>query len=118
MPNSYNSNPIVITNVMASGWRSLQTLNVGNQPSNAQQVSGRVTRQQGINVTNVTWTGMTAAGHTFVIVDSNDGTVLWQGQAGAELVDQVYDFVGRMGQWRDFKVTTIQSGTLLITYRD
>jgi hypothetical protein len=119
MANSYNQNPIIINTVMGAGWRSLQTLNTGNLPSNAQQVSGAVTRQWGINVTKVSWTGMTAQGHTFSIVDPNNtAVILLQGTAGAELVDQEYDFTGRMGQWRDFEVSTLTSGTLLIWYRD
>ncbi len=106
------------TGTWSLGWRGAQTLNTGFQPSTAQQISGPVTRQWGINVTKIIWTGMTAQGHTFSITDPRDGTVLEQGVAGAELVDQVYDYTGRMGQWRDFWLGQISSGTLLIHYRD
>lgn len=117
MANTYNSKPIILTTTMASGWRALQTLNTGNLPANAQQTSGAVTRQWGIQITKVQWSGMTAAGHTFTIVDPNDSTNLLQGQAGTALVDQEYDFESSAGKWRDFKLTHIDSGTLLLWYR-
>lgn len=116
MANSYNSLPIIIDTVMASGWRSLQTRNVGNLPANAQQTSGVVTRQWGINVTAVIWTGATTAAHTFNVVDPNDGTVLLAGVAGTTLVDAEYTF-DIVAPWRDFKVTQISSGRLFFWFR-
>ena len=117
MANVYNANPIKLDTVMASGWRALQTLNTGNLPANAQQVSGSVTRQWGIEVVKVQWTGMTAAGHTFSIIDPNDSTILLQGQAGTTLTDQLYDLAGNASKWRDFKLSQISSGILFIWYR-
>lgn len=117
MANVYNSNPIKLDTVMASGWRALQTLNPGNQPATAQQLSGPVTRQQGIRVSQVVWTGMTAQAHTFSILDPNDSTILLTGVAGASLVDQIYPFNDAPMQWRDFKLSQITSGIILIWYR-
>lgn len=102
MANSYNSNPIVLNVVMASGWRALQTL---------------ATKQIGIRPTRVLWTGMAATGHTFSIVDPNDGTVLLQGQAGNTLTDQEYFTDSFAATWRDFKLSQISSGNLLVWYR-
>lgn len=104
MANSYNSSPIVLVATMASGWKSLQTL---VNASNA--VLGRVTK--------VIWTGMVAAGHQFTIVDPNDSTNLLQGSAGTTLIDQEYDFDNAAAAWRDFQLTRIDSGTLLIWSR-
>lgn len=117
MANNYNANPIILTATMASGWRALQTLNTGNQPVTLQQVSGAVTRQLGITVSQVVWTGMTAQAHTFSIIDPNDSTILLQGTAGSALTDQFYAFNDAAIPWRDFKVSQLSSGTIMIWYR-
>lgn len=116
MANTYNSNPIVLNTAMAQGWKSLQTLNTASLPSTRQQLSGAVLAQPGIQVVNIVWTGFTAAGHTFAIVDPNDGTQLFNGQAGTTLIDQQYIWDNSV-KWRDFKLSQISSGTLLIYYR-
>ena len=101
MANSYNVLPVYIDSVMASGFRALQTLNTG---------------QWGFRVAKVVWTGATAQGHTFVIVEPKSSAVLLQGQADADLADVCYDFDIPQA-WRDFKVTTLASGILQIWYR-
>jgi hypothetical protein len=102
MANNYNTNPIEITATMAAGWKSLQTLNT-------QPILGRVYK--------IVWTGATSASHTFVIVDPNNtSNILAQGEAGTTLADDIQ--LSPMGDaWRDFQVTTIGSGTILIWYR-
>lgn len=124
MANSYNSNPIILDTDTASGWRGLQTLNAGNLPSTAQQNSGAVTRQWGIQVTKiqVVSAGVTAAA-TVSVVDPNDSTTLFTygvaaaaGAAGTLLMNQ--DLTTAM-KWRDFKVTGLTTGVvkLYIWYR-
>ncbi len=98
------------------GWRSLQTLNTGFLPTNAQQPYQQF-RQPGLFVTAVIWTGATSAAHTFSIIDPANGTMLLQGTAGTNLADNEYIFDNGAVNWRDFAVTTIQSGTLQIFYR-
>jgi hypothetical protein len=113
---SFNSNPIVVSASMASGWRGLQTLNTGNVPTNLQQTSGAVTRQWGIRVTKVVWANPGASG-AFSIVDPNDNTVLLQGDTSAGYAgsDVVYENMFTL-HWRDFKAT-LTAGTLYIWYR-
>lgn len=117
LANSYNSCPIKIDTVMASGWKGLQTLNTGNLPSTAQQFSGAVVRQPGLRVFKVEWDGATTIGHTFSIIDPNDNTILLNGTANAASQDIQYDFTENPAHWRDFKVTTLASGILYIWYR-
>ena len=101
MANSYNSNPIKIDSNLASGWRSVQTLN---------------TKQWGIQVTKVVWNNPGASA-SFSIVDPTDSTVLLQGNTPASYVgpDPEWDFVDS-AKWRDFKVT-VSAGVLLIYYK-
>lgn len=117
MSNSYNQQPIVITTVMGAGWKSLQTLNSTNQPVTAQNVGVTIPSQFGINVYKVIWDNPTTAGHTFTIVDPQNSNVLLAGTAGVANQDVEYDFESAPANWRDFKVTTISSGTLYIFYR-
>lgn len=98
------------------GWRGAQTLNVGYIPSNAQQVSGPVPRQTGLFVEGVLWTGATATGHTFSIVDPTSGTVLLAGVAGTTLIDVQYIFDNAIN-WRDFAITQLSSGSVYVWYR-
>lgn len=102
MANTYNTAPIVLTATMASGWKSLQTLATG---------------QIGIRPTRVLWTGASAAGHTFSIVNPKDSSVLLQGQQGTPLGDIDYFPDAFAATWSDFKLSQISSGTLLIWYR-
>jgi hypothetical protein len=117
LSNLYNQNPIILTATMGSGWKSLQTLNTGTIPANAQQSSGTVLAQPGIRPTRVLWTGATAQGHTFVIESPTDSIVLLQGQAGSTLADVEYFQDSFAATWKDFQLTQISSGTLLIWYR-
>lgn len=100
---------------MAAGWRSLQTLNVGNLPSNLQQISGPVSRQWGIQVVELLWNnpGPNAA---VLVTDPNDGTVLAAGDTPAAFAGSDPDVALLRRTWRDFKVT-ISGGTLYIFYR-
>lgn len=116
MANNYNTQPILIDSVMGAGWRSLQTLNTGNQPATAQNAGLTIPSQFGMNVYKIVWTKPTTIGHTFVIVDPQNSNVLFEGAAGVANQDVEYTFYAP-ANWRDFKVTTIQSGVLEIFYR-
>ncbi len=104
MANSYNSMPIVINATMSAGWRSLQTLNTG-------------TNATGIRVFKVIWDAPSTVGNTFEIVDPVDSTVLLTGTCSVASQDIQYNFDENPASWRDFKVTTLSSGTLYIWYR-
>ena len=118
MANLYNYNPIVLDSTMASGWRALQTLNIGTitltSPSG---VVTTVPAQRGLWVTKVIWENPTTVGHTFSISDPNvAATVLLAGACGVAGQDVEYDFVNA-AQWRDFKLTHLDSGKIFIWYR-
>jgi hypothetical protein len=109
--NSYNSNPLIFDTDTTQGWRSLQTLNTGNLPTTAQQLSGAVTRQWGVRVTKIVLesNGTTVAG-VVTVADPNDGTILWNsgvaaaaGATGTILTRE--DFADHFPAWRDFKIT-------------
>ena len=105
MANVYNSYPIQIDTAMASGWKALQSL---VPAANA----------VGFRVTKVLWQGPVTLGDKFIILDSNDSAlILLQGTCGAASADVPYDFNNREASWRDFKVTRIDSGLLLIWYK-
>jgi hypothetical protein len=118
MANIYTDMPIVIDTVMASGWKASQA--AATFPI-FKTAAGAV----GIKPVKVLWTGIptTLATQTFVIQDSLDSTlVLLQGQyiSGAttnNVPDQEYDMEVMNVNWRDFKVTTLSAGKLLIWYR-
>lgn len=126
LANNYNSNPILINVDISTGWRSNQTLNVGNLPSNAQQLSGAVPRQPGIRPyrIQVVSNGVTVAG-LITVADPNDAnTFFWQaavpataGPAGTIIIDEVFD--NTRPTWRDFKVTGVTATVtqLQIWYR-
>jgi hypothetical protein len=123
-----NANPIITTADAdtASGWRAAQTLNVGNLPTNAQQNSGAVTRQWGIQVYKIALiaNATTLVAGQITVSDPKDNTVLWSAsnivttgqQIGEILVNQ--DLNTTM-KWRDFKVVglTASSCALMIWYR-
>jgi hypothetical protein len=123
MANSYNSQPIIIDTDTASGWRSLQTLNTGNLPTTAQQLSGAVTRQWGIHVPKlVLMTNGTTVAGTVTISDPNDSTVLWTSPVAAGVTAGIIkseDWSEAWASWRDFKVTGVTATVtkLLIWYR-
>lgn len=102
MSNSYNSNPVVITGTMASGWRSLQTLN---------------SNQIGLMVLEVRWVNIPAAGLSFKIVDPITNITLLDDQSGTVLAGQIYNNGGNGYQWRDWQVTVLGGGTLEITQK-
>lgn len=125
MANSYNSNPIILDSDTSSGWRSLQTLNVGNLPTTLQQAAP-VTRQWGIKPYKVLLiaNGTTVAG-TVSVVDPIDGTNLIDppigvpaGQATGTVITRE-DFQQALPAWRDFKVSglTATNTKLVIWYR-
>ena len=111
MANSYNSNPIVITATMTSGWKANQTLYAS------------AAKAFGLRVTKVLATGAIAAG-AWTIVDPNDSTILDEGQVvqgavAAQFPDVLHDFQGNFPAWRDFKVTAIPTGaSILIWYHN
>ena len=111
MANSYNSMPIILDTDTASGWVGLQTLNVGNLPSNAQQLSGAVARMPGVRPfrLQILSNGVTVAG-VISVTDPKDSTILWQaaiaataGATGTIIIDEAFD--NTRLTWRDFKVT-------------
>lgn len=109
MANDYNSKPIVIDAVMASGWKALQTLVAA---ANA----------VGFHVTKVLWVGPTTVGHAFEIKSVTSGTpiTLLKGTCAVASEDVDYshfDDVSGGAPWRDFQVTTLDSGVLYIWYR-
>jgi hypothetical protein len=118
--NAYNANPIFLTATMASGWKGLQTLNTGNLTSTAQQLSGAVVRQPGIRISKVVWLSRTASQpNSFTIIDPVDSTVLLQDSFvdTATTAPTEYDFADNFATWKDFKLSALTSGTLLIYYR-
>ena len=112
MANSYTSQPIVIDTVMAAGWKA-------EQAAAATPIFAAAANAVGFRVTKVLWVNPTTVSHTFVIVDSNDATlVLLEGTCGVANEDVPYDHFDPIGApWRDFKVTTLDSGKLYIWYR-
>ena len=120
MANNYNSNPIYLDTDIASGWRALQTLNTGNLPANAQQVSGAVARQWGVQVIKVSLILVGAQGAGTVLVsDPNDSAILLKIPITASgAFTNEFDFVNA-AKWRDFKVTGLTAtGTAMqIWYR-
>lgn len=100
---------------MASGWRSLQTLNVGNLPTTLQQTSGPVTRQWGIQVMELVWNNP-GAGASVLVVDPIDNTVLASMDTPAGFTGADIDITPTRRTWRDFKIT-ISGGSLQIHYR-
>ena len=110
MANSYNSNPIIINTDMGAGWKSLQTLNAGNLPSNVQQRSGAVARQPGFHLSKIEISvgiGTPTAG-VITVVDPNDSTLLFQSEYPAFSTGQApitFDFEGMSVAWRDFQLT-------------
>jgi hypothetical protein len=124
MANNYNSNPLLLDTDFVS-WRALQTLNVGNLPSNAQQNSGAVVRQPGIRPTKILLesNGTTVAG-TVSITDPIDSRILWftnvivtAGAAGTPIDED--DFAEHFPTWKDFSVTGLTATVtkLYIWYR-
>jgi hypothetical protein len=81
LTSNLNSNPILTTadSDTSSGWRAAQTLNVGNLPTNAQQTSGPVSRQWGIQVYKIALIAISASpsAATILVTDPQSGTVLW-----------------------------------------
>lgn len=116
MANDLNANPIIVDTAMADFWRTLQTLNTGNLPATAQSGSLVTKRQFGINVTKIIWADPVISGNQVIII-APDNRVLFSATIEADLDNQDYDFNGLMGQWKDFKVTQIDGGTLYIYYR-
>lgn len=114
MANNYNNMPIYIDTVMTQGWRASQTLNTGNLPATLQN-PGPITRQWGIRVTKIEWTGIAALNHRVIVTDPVDGAVKFQTTAQS-LVDAQFDVVDKGFTWKDFKVSTLDSGVLLIHY--
>lgn len=107
MANALNQVPVIIDTDMASGWRALQTLNVGNLQPTIQN-PGPITRQWGVRVFKVTLetNGTTVAG-TVTITRPGDNLVLWSYPvpAGATAgIIKSEDFAGSFPAWRDFQV--------------
>jgi len=122
-----NGNPIVTVadSDTASGWRAAQTLNTGNLPSNAQQLSGAITRQWGIQPYKIALlaNSATPAAAQILVTDPQSNTVLWEGAntitsatIGQILINQ--DLLTTL-RWRDFKIVglTASSCALLLWYR-
>lgn len=124
MANSFNSNPIQTDTDMTTGWRAAQTLNTGNLPTNAQQLSGAVTRQWGIQVTQIKIVAntTTVAGQ-LTFIDPNDSTVIYPPvaiTAGSTVGTVMFsDIFTHPLKWRDFKITgqTAAKVTIHIWYR-
>jgi hypothetical protein len=126
MANSYNSNPIILDTDMASGWRSLQTLNTGNSPATIQNPNP-APRQWGIRPYKILLqsNGVTNVG-LVLVTDPIDGTILYQddvpsavGAAGTVIPNDHPDFNPITATWRDFKVTglTATVSKMTIWYR-
>lgn len=124
--NVYNTNPIIyqVDTDSSHGWRSQQTLNTGNLPSNAQQTSGAVTRQWGIQVTQLVITaqaqGTATVAGDIIVQDPQNNNVLFQvGVGAAMLAPVIIPFALSSGKWRDFYVTgvTTTKTQLEIWYR-
>lgn len=66
-----------------------------------------------IQVVKVYWFNPTTLNHTFSIVDPTSSKVLLEGRAEVANQSQVFELPQPM-KWRDFKVSTLQSGILYI----
>src|SRR5574337_882841 len=103
MANSYTQNPIVIDSTMSAGYKSLVAAALGSPIS--------------LLVDKISWSNVTGTTDVLSIVDPDDGNVLF------ELANKVAgttwwgDWSPRPKLWRDFKVSTIGSGTLYIFTR-
>jgi hypothetical protein len=69
-----------------------------------------------LRVVKVYWENPTTAGNTFVIIDPTSSKVLLEGRAEANNQSQVFEFPVPI-TWRDFRVSTLASGTLWIYTR-
>lgn len=101
-----NTNPIVATGTggMASDyWTTISVPTGQGKP---------------IKVKKIQWMSPGASG-SFVITDnSSAANVLFQGATPASFAGQdvEYDFAGDEQQWRNWKITTLSAGTLMIFY--
>jgi len=103
MANTFNR-PIILTGTMANDYLTTIGAVAGNEKP--------------LRVIKVVWTAPGVSG-SFVITDgSTAGNVLLQGVTPASFAGQdvEYDFEVPLA-WRNFKVTTLSAGTLLIFAR-
>lgn len=100
MANVYNINPISITSVDNTSYKS------------------RVLTQLGafvpLLITKVYWENPANVGDTFVIEDPQTGIVLAQGICAVAKQAVILDWVSHPKQWRDFTIPQISSGILYI----
>lgn len=101
-----NTNPIVSsgTGAMAAGyWSSISVPSGQGKP---------------IKVKKVVWTGAGASASFSISDNSTAANVLLQGATPASFTGQdvEYDFAGTEPTWRDWKITALTAGVLLIYY--
>ncbi len=99
--NNFNANPILIDTVMGASWRSTVVPFVGVHPLRPRQVY---------------WYNPVSPGDLFQIVDPTEGNMVrLEGRCESADQSQWFPIPGYVA-WRDFTVSTLTSGTLLIFY--
>jgi hypothetical protein len=113
--NNYNSQPIYLTADIASStsWRTLQTLNTGNMPANAQQNSGTVKAYWGFRAVKVLVSGGTA-GDVITFVDPQSSTVFLTVVCQGANTNVEVDLNGANACWRDFYTTGISTAAAVV----
>lgn len=105
MANAIQQNPIYLDTVMTSSFKALlqAALDNGYSPST-------------LRISKIVWHAPALAGDTYQITDGS-GTVLFEGIAVGPNTDVVLDFNVNPKLVRDFQLTQISSGSLLIYTR-
>lgn len=103
MANSYTQNPIVITSTMSSGYKSLVASALGSPIS--------------LLIDKINWSDAVGTSDVLSIVDPDNGNILLEIANKVANTTWWVDWSPRPKLWRDFKVSTIGSGTLYIFTR-
>lgn len=103
MPNYYNQDPVSLDTAMTGGYKAAVASTQGSFIP--------------LRVSKIVWHNPAAAGNTFQIADPTSGTVLFEAIAAVAGQDVVLDFNANPKVVRDFQLTQISSGTLLIYTR-
>lgn len=106
MSNSLNQNPISLTSVMSTSYKS--------QMEVAPPTGWGKGSQFTIKVIKLFWLSPASIGDKFIITDPQSSLVLWSGTCEVALQSQVFDWSPAAKIWADFICTKMDSGTLFI----
>lgn len=103
MPNLLNQNPIIITSVMASDYKS--------------QVAAMLGTLFTLRIEKIYWENAKSVGDFFRIIDPGSGVELAATYSVAAGANYVVDFTPNPRIWQNFRVDQLDSGTLKIYTR-